>query len=37
MNLDWLLPIPFFIAAIMSHLGVNFTEENFDGFEGKEE
>lgn len=36
MNLDWLVVVPFFVAAIMSHLGVNFTQENYDGFERKE-
>ena len=30
MNLDWLLVLPFFIAAIMSHLGHNFSADNYE-------
>jgi len=35
MNLDWLLPIPFLIAALLAHFGVNFSEENYDTGEKK--
>jgi hypothetical protein len=35
MNLDWLIPLPFFIAALLAHLGVNFSEKNYDTGEKK--
>lgn len=30
MNLDWLLPLPFLIGALLAHFGVNFTDPNID-------
>lgn len=31
MNLDWLLPLPFFIASLLAHMGVNFSQTKKTG------
>lgn len=31
MNLDWLLPLPFFIASLLAHFGVNFSQNKKAG------